>query len=124
MENKEGEDTHPIDLHKLNPLNEHNEPLINAPSLMIDVESVKLAGNRIGALSALIIVKEQLKFSGIRKQTIREYDYIFWRFITSANIELLIRQCRLATSIPQTAPLIQPNPLAQTYGLNLSNYLR
>ena len=83
------EDTYPINLRELNPLNENNEPLINAPRLMIDAESVKSAGNRIGAISAWIIVKEQMRLSGIRKQTIREYDYIFSRFIGSSNIEYL-----------------------------------
>jgi len=44
---------------------------------MIDVNSVHLKGNRIRTYSALIIVKEQMRLSGIRKQTIKEYDYNF-----------------------------------------------
>lgn len=55
----------PIELKKINPKNEHEEPLIIAPSIVVDVNSVRLKGNRISAHSALIVVKEQMRLSGI-----------------------------------------------------------
>ncbi|MGE7114488.1 hypothetical protein [Lysinibacillus sp. NPDC047702] len=44
--------------------NEHDEPFIIAPSIVVDVNSVRLKGNRISAHSALMIVKEQMRLSG------------------------------------------------------------
>ena len=83
------ENTQPIDLLKMNPTSERNEPLIKAPKLMVDVDSVRLIGNRISANTAFIIVKEQMRLSGIRQQTLKEYDYIFRRFLTNMNIDYL-----------------------------------
>ncbi|AVK84530.1 hypothetical protein C3943_13585 [Lysinibacillus sp. B2A1] len=67
--------------------NEHDEPFIIAPSIVVDVNSVRLKGNRISAYSALMIVKEQMRLWGIRKRTISEYDYIFTRMLKNMNIE-------------------------------------
>jgi len=83
------ENMNPIELKTINPKNENNEPLITAPTIMIDVNSVRIKGNRISAYSALIIVKEQMRLSGIRKQTIKEYDYNFRRLLTKMNVEYL-----------------------------------
>ncbi|WP_341299614.1 hypothetical protein MHB44_13730 [Lysinibacillus sp. FSL H8-0500] len=77
----------PIELKKVNPNNEHDEPLIIAPSIVVDVNSVRLKGNRISAHSALMVVKEQMRLSGIRKRTIGEYDYIFNRMLKTMNVE-------------------------------------
>lgn len=54
---------------------------------MVDVNSVRLKGNRISAHSALMVVKEQMRLSGIRKRTIGEYDYIFNRMLKTMNVE-------------------------------------
>jgi len=68
------ENMNSIELKTINPKYENNELLITASTMMMDVNSVRLKGNRISAYSALIIVKEQMRLSGIRKQTIKEYD--------------------------------------------------
>ena len=46
-----------------------------APKLALNPSQVKMSNNRIEVLSALLIVKEQMRLSGIRKVTIKEYDY-------------------------------------------------
>lgn len=65
----------------MSPIELNDEPLIIAPSIGVDVYSVRIKGNCISAHSALMIVKEQMRLSGIRKRTISEYDYIFTRML-------------------------------------------
>ncbi|KOP78292.1 hypothetical protein AMS59_10440 [Lysinibacillus sp. FJAT-14745] len=69
------ENMNPIELKTINPITRNNDPLITVPTVMIEVISVRLKGNRISAYSALIIVKELMRLLSIRKQTINEYDY-------------------------------------------------
>jgi len=76
-----------FDLEHMSSNELNDEPLIIAPYIGVDVYSVRIKGNCISAHSALMIVKGQIRLSGIRKRIISEYDYIFTRLIKNMDIE-------------------------------------
>ncbi len=61
--------------------------LITPPKLTIDVTELNGGNKGIEIKSALIIVKEQMRLSGIRKATISEYIYTFNRLVDAMEIE-------------------------------------
>lgn len=71
----------------LSPKEENIDSDIIAPKLALNPSQVKTSNNRIEVLSALLIVKEQMRLSGIRKVTIKEYDYNFRQLIKHTEVE-------------------------------------
>lgn len=59
------------------------------PKVLIDVKEIKKNNNKIPVDKALIIVKEQMKLSGIREVTRKEYIYTFNRLVRDMEVEYL-----------------------------------
>lgn len=60
-------------------------PTIIAPKILVDATGIKTTNNTIPIDRALLIVKEQMRLSGIRKATIREYVYTFNSLVDHMN---------------------------------------
>lgn len=61
--------------------------LIAPPKLMVDIADIHEGKIGVEIKSALLIVKEQMRLSGVRKATISEYFYTFNRLINAMEIE-------------------------------------
>lgn len=61
----------------------------DAPRVLVDATEIKTANNTILIDRALLIVKEQMKLSGLRKVTINEYVYTFNRLINEMDLKYL-----------------------------------
>lgn len=72
---------------ELTPAKNNPSDAIIAPQLMINPLQVNSSGSRIEVKSAFLIVKEQMRLSGIRKVTIKEYDYNFTQLINYSNVD-------------------------------------
>lgn len=66
---------------------EEDTILITPPKLMIDVAELHEGKKGVEINSALLIVKEQMRLSGVRKATISEYIYTFKRLVDAMKIE-------------------------------------
>lgn len=66
---------------------EEDTILITPPKLMIDVAELHEGKKSVEINSALLIVKEQMRLSGVRKATISEYIYTFNRLVDAMKIE-------------------------------------
>ncbi len=66
---------------------EEDTILITPPKLMIDVSELHEGKKGVEINSALLIVKEQMRLSGVRKATISEYIYTFKRLVDAMKIE-------------------------------------
>ena len=66
---------------------EEDTILITPPKLMVDVAELHESKKGVEIKSALLIVKEQMRLSGVRKATIREYIYTFNRLVDAMEIE-------------------------------------
>ncbi|MFF2175510.1 tyrosine-type recombinase/integrase [Lysinibacillus sp. NPDC058147] len=63
--------------------------LIAPPKILVDVTEVKEGKKGIKVANALLIVKEQMRLSGVRKATVKEYIYTFNRLVEAMRIEFL-----------------------------------
>jgi len=79
-----------IQLPKFDGVFQQNDTkLIAPPKILVDVTEVNKGERSVKVANALLIVKEQMRLSGIRKVTIKEYVYTFNRLIEGMGIEYL-----------------------------------
>lgn len=68
---------------------EKESQVIDIPRILVDATDIKTDNDKIVISKALLIVKEQLKISGIRKVTIQEYIYTMSRYIKEMELTYL-----------------------------------
>ena len=75
-------DLHDVDAIQLNPpaIQSQQEEKNTNPKVFVEVTELKADNGKISIEKALMIVKEQMKISGIRPATSQEYMYIMKRF--------------------------------------------
>lgn len=64
-------------------------PIINNPKILVDATEIKVNNNKIPISKAILIVKEQMKVSGIRTVTMQEYIYVMNRFTREMELVYL-----------------------------------
>lgn len=88
-------DLHDVDSIQLNPptieieRKEESTIIQGNPKILVDATEIKMNNGKISIENALLIVKEQMKISGIRQVTSHEYIYIMKRFAKEMDLVYL-----------------------------------